>query len=479
MSTHPILTARIDLPFLFISKNYCDYNVKEGWYWGLTSSPDAGAESLGGEVKRIANRLNGQTNNVMSINPHPPFLLRAANGLGRLLPRASLDPDTLIDRACRKTGLSDFGPDGPFREALGVLCDSLETEANLTPVGRLLVRQMVQEGLENQLQVQEWYRRYPEIADQRVDNQLIIIGMPRTGTTILHELMALDPANRCPLTWEVAHPFPPPETATYDSDPRIRETARELKLSHYIMPGVENLHRMGEQLPQECVAITAWMFTSMQYNTVLRLPHYTEWLMNKADHAAMYRFHRRVLRYLQWRCPAQRWVTKTPAHLWSLEALLAEYPDAMLVQTHRDPLKIVSSLTSMLPTLRAAYAGDIDLPELAREWSDNCADALNASVASRRAGAIKSGQVIDIQFKNFMDGPAAEVERIYQHFDLDFTEEFARAIEIYIDNNPADKHGGHKHHFSDTGLDIASERDKVRDYQDYFGVISEVQTLKE
>ncbi len=410
----------------------------------------------------------------MSITSNPPLLLRAANRVGRLFPRATLAPGALIDRACRKTGLSDFGPDGPFTEALHALCDSLEREANLTPVGRLLVRQMLQQGLEFQLQLQDWYCRYPELANETIDNHLIIIGMPRTGTTILHELMALDPANRCPETWELAHPFPPPEKASYDSDPRIRATARELRLSHYLMPGVENLHRMGERLPQECVSITAWIFTSMLYNTVLRLPSYTDWLMREADYAAMYRFHRRVLRYLQWRCPARRWVTKTPAHLWSLEALLAEYPDAMLVQTHRDPLKIVSSLTSMLPTMRAAYASDINVPELAREWSDNCADALNASVTSRRAGAIRPAQVVDIQFGDFMANPAAEVERLYRQFGLEFTDAFEREIQRYIDANPADKHGGHRHRFEDTGLDIAGERDKVRDYQDYFGVVSEV-----
>jgi hypothetical protein len=410
----------------------------------------------------------------MSNGYQPPRLLRMANAIGRLLPAASLDPDALIERARRKTGLSDFGPDGPFRDALEELCGSLEREAGLTPVGRLLVRQMVQQGLEYQLQLQDWYRRYPDIARVSVDRQLIIIGMPRTGTTILHELMALDSANRCPLTWEVAHPFPPPETASYDSDPRIEQTARELKLSHYIMPGVENLHRMGERLPQECVAITAWIFTRMQYNTVLRLPAYTDWLMHRADHAAMYRFHRRALRYLQWRCPAQRWVTKTPAHLWSLEALLAEYPDAMLVQTHRDPLKIVSSLTSMLPTMRGAYSDGVNVDEIAREWWNNCADALNASVASRRAGGIRPEQVVDIHFRDFMNDPAAEVERLYRHFGLDFTEEFACAIRAYIDSNPADKHGGHRHSFQDTGLDLAAKREKVRDYQEYFGVLSEV-----
>lgn len=409
----------------------------------------------------------------MSIQPVPPRFLRILNAVGTVLPKVVLTPDALIRRARKKTGLTDFGPEGPFLDALDVLCDSLESEAALTPVGRLLVGNMLGQGLEYQLQLQDWFQRHPEIADERIDQHLIIIGMPRTGTTILHELMALDPANRCPLTWEVAHPFPPPETTTYHHDPRIAETERELKVSHFLMPGVENMHRMGARLPQECVAITAWIFASMQYPTVLRIPGYMDWLMHKADHAAMYRFHRRALQYLQWRCPG-RWVTKTPAHLWSLEALLAEYPEAMLVQTHRDPLKIVSSLTSMIPTMRAAYSRHVDVREVAREWSGNCVTALNASVASRRAGAIRPEQVVDIQFQDFMADPAQAVRRIYQQFGLPFSEGFERAIEHYIANNPSDKHGGHKHHFRDTGLDVATERARVRDYQDFFGVASEV-----
>lgn len=410
----------------------------------------------------------------MSIAPRSPRMLRLVNTVGGLLPRVQLDPDTLIARARDKTRLTDFGPGGPFREGLERLCDSLQREANLTPAGRVLARQMVSQALEYQLQLQDWYTRHPEIAQEKIRCPVIIIGMPRTGTTILHELMALDPVNRCPMTWEVAHPFPPPDAATFKTDPRIQRTARELKLSHYLMPGVENMHRMGAELPQECVAITAWMFSSMQYNTVLRLPSYTHWLMNDADYAAMYRFHRRAHQYLQWRCPAQRWVVKTPGHLWSLEALLAEYPDALLVQTHRDPLKIVSSLASMLPTMRSAYARDIDVGEVAREWSDNCANALNASVASRRAGAIRPEQVVDIQFGDFMADPAAQVRRIYEQFGLEFTDAFAEAIRAYIADNPSDKHGGHKHRFEDTGLDLATERAKVQNYQDYFGVKSEL-----
>lgn len=406
----------------------------------------------------------------MNRQPEPPLLLRVANTVGRALPRARLDPDELIEGACRKTGLHNFGPDGPFIDGLRALCESLESEAGLTPAGRLLVRQMIHQGLRNQLQLEHWYRRHPEITEQQIVRPLVIIGMPRTGTSILHELLALDTANRCPMTWELAHPFPPPESSAFDTDPRIGRTSRELRLSHYLMPGVENMHRMGAQLPQECVAITAWIFSSMQYNTVLRIPAYTDWLMHRADHQAMYRFHHRVLRYLQWCRPGERWVTKTPAHLWSLEALLTEYPDAMLVQTHRDPLKVVSSLASMLPTMRAAYSSNIDVHEIAREWSDNCANALNASVSSRRAGVIRPEQVIDIHFREFMADPAGQVERIYSQFGFAFSDAFRDAIRDYIANNPADKHGGHQYRFSDTGLDVDTEREKVGDYQAYFGV---------
>ncbi len=187
------------------------------------------------------------------------------------------------------------------------------------------------------------------------------------------------------------------------------------------MPGVENMHRMGATLPQECVSITACVFVSMIYNTIYRLPGYTRWLGDGPDYSRVYAFHKRFLQYLQWRCPGERWALKTPAHLWQLEALLAAYPDARLIQTHRDPLKTVSSLASMLPTMRTAYATERESDrEVALEWSDNGASALNASVASRRAGVITPAQVIDIQFADFMHDPAAEVQPGLRAFRLAF-----------------------------------------------------------
>jgi hypothetical protein len=396
--------------------------------------------------------------------------MRATNKLG--LARIGLDPDALIDAAQRKTGLRDFG-EGPFRENLDILVESLEREAGLTPVGRLLTREVLTTALAKQLQLQDWFVRYSEIAREEVRTPLIIVGMPRTGTTILHELMALDPNNRCPLFWEVEAPFPPPETRTYDIDPRIDRSAGHIKLSHYLMPGVEGMHRMGAQLPQECVSITADVFASMLYNTIYRIPTYAKWLAETADMAPVYRYHRRMHQLLQWRCPAQRWVIKSPAHLWSLEALLREYPDAKLVQTHRDPLKIVSSLVSMTAVMRSAYGGGIDRDDLAQEWSNSCSFALNASLKTRASGAIAPRQIVDIQFGAFMKSAEAEVERIYDAFGFEFTPAFAQRIREYLAVNSSEKHGGHKHDFRNTGLDYQQEREKVRAYQEYFGVASE------
>lgn len=408
--------------------------------------------------------------------PRMHWPIRAINGLGRAarglgLCRSSLDPERLIAEAQRSTRLEDYGP-GPFREELAILARSLEDEARLNTVGRAIARRSLLDGLEVQLRLQDWFNRHPEIAAQEIREPVIIIGMPRTGTTILHELMALDRNNRVPMTWEAAQPFPPPEADTYDSDPRIAAQDRRLKFSHYLMPGVENMHRMGAALPQECVAITAYAFTSMQFSTIYRLPTYAHWLQH-CDLGPSYRFHRRMLQYLQWRYARPHWVLKSPAHLWGLEALLAEYPDARLIQTHRDPLKIVSSLASMIPTLRAAGSDDIDVGEVAREWADSCVFALNASLRSRQSGVIDPSRVVDIQFGEFMSSQAGAVEKAYRALGLDFSPQLAGAIDAYIHANPADKHGGHKHRFDDTGLDVAAERARVREYQDYFGVASE------
>src|SRR6185503_10133496 len=232
-----------------------------------------------------------------------------------------LDEAALIAEATRRTGFDDFG-DERFREPLRLLLDAFEREAALTLLGRMMVRTDVLRLLENRLRMTAEHRRHPEIERGPVTAPLFIMGLPRTGTSILHELLAQDPEGRVPMSWEVQHPWPPPEAATYDTDPRIAEVDAHLAGVDRILPDFKKIHPMGARLPQECVALTAHDFATIMNHTTHRVPTYQRWL-DTTDLRWVYASHRRQLQYLQWKVPAQRWVLKSPGHLWALDALIA------------------------------------------------------------------------------------------------------------------------------------------------------------
>ena len=253
------------------------------------------------------------------LNQQRPLGLRLMNGIGGALQRVGvplvrLDEERLLTEATRRTGLSDFG-DEWFRDPLRRLLDAYEKEAALTTLGRLIARNDILRLLENRLRLIDTWKRHPEILSTPICQPIVIIGLPRTGTTILHELLAQDPANRVPLTWEVMHPWPPPERATYVSDPRIAQVAKHFSRIDQVLPGFQAIHPMGAQLPQECVALMAHDFATMIYHTTNSVPSYQAWL-EAADLRPVYASHRQQLQYLQWRCAGDRWVLKSPGHLW-------------------------------------------------------------------------------------------------------------------------------------------------------------------
>jgi hypothetical protein len=259
--------------------------------------------------------------------PARPLGLRLLNGVGSALraaglPLVRLDEASLLAEASRRTGLDDFGDDA-FRDPLRRLLASYESEASLTVLGRLIARRDAVRLLQNRLRLVDTWRRHPEIAAGGVHAPIVIVGLPRTGTTILHALLAQDPRNRVPMTWEVMHPWPAPERARYETDPRIAQVERHFAGVDRIVPGFKSMHPMGALLPQECVALTAHEFATMLYHTTNRVPTYQRWL-DGADLRPVYRAHRRWLQYLQWRCPGERWVLKSPGHLWAIDALLGE-----------------------------------------------------------------------------------------------------------------------------------------------------------
>jgi hypothetical protein len=406
--------------------------------------------------------------------PAPVRALNAVGGsLARLgVPLVKLDADSLLARAQNRTGLDDFGAP-TFAAGLERLIESLESDARLSTLGRIIARTELVAALENRLGIESWRKRHPEIAAIAIERPIFIVGMPRTGTSILHELLATDAQLRVPMSWEVERPCPPPREETYTTDTRIAEVQRQLDRSESLIPDFKRMHPMGAELPQECVRITACEFASMIFQTTYRVPSYARWLHESADLAPAYAWHRRFLQHLWWRCPRTRWLLKSPGHLWSLERLLAEYPDACLIQTHRDPLRIIASLTSLVAVLRSMASDEIDGVEIAREWAEHVRTGLERSVAARSSGVVGDDRVIDIQFRAFMADPIACVRAIYDRFGLEFRPEAERRMREFLAVNPDDKHGRHAYRFADTGLDLGEQRALARPYQEFFDVPSE------
>jgi hypothetical protein len=385
---------------------------------------------------------------------------------------AALDLDHLAEQARRSTGLDDFGEES-WREGAERLVAELAQGAGLTDLGVAIAAGEIEGYLANRLRIVDWVRRHPAITARDVRPPIVILGLPRTGTTILFGVLAQDRANRVPRTWEVDRPWPPPEAATYDTDPRIDEVDATLAGTELLIPGFLGMHDMGARLGQECVRITAGDFRSMIFFTQYRVPHYQRWLLHEADMAPAYRYHRLFLQYLQSANPAERWVVKSPAHLWALRALMGEYPDALVVHTHRDPVRVVCSLASLTDLLRRLASDDVSLGAVAAGWVDDIAEGLDRAVSARRDGTVRPERAVDVFFGDFLADPMAVVRTIYERLGLELSDEAEARMRRFLAENPQEKHGGHRYHFADTGLDEGALRERTRAYEQYFDVPEE------
>jgi len=380
--------------------------------------------------------------------------------------------DELLTTAQARTGLDDFGPP-TYREGLERLVDGLRTEGDLNEVGELVAGETLVGHLGNRLQVLDWHRRHPEIGERPVTPPVVMIGMGRTGTTILHDLLGQDPANRIPHTWEVDQPCPPPEAATALTDPRIAESQARIELAYEMRPVMRTMHPMGAQLGQECIVFMGGEFKSGIFLSMFNLPSYMHWLNHDADMGPAYAWHRQFLQLLQWRNPGERWILKSGAHLWALPALMAEYPDAILVQTHRDPRRIIASLTSLFAVVHASSSDDVTVAKVAQAWAEPVLDALDRSVTAREDGTIPEGRVLDVQYSEFLDDPIRTIRAIYDHVGGDLTPEVEARVLSFFSENEAGKFGRHGYTWIDTGLDAGEVMERAQRYCDYFDVQEE------
>ena len=388
----------------------------------------------------------------------------ALNAGGRVLRRAgierpSLDRGLLMAAARRRAGLESFGA-WPIDEPLGRLLDSYENESRLTALGRVAARELVVSLLENLLHMEQERQREPAVAEEPIAAPTFIVGLPRTGTTLLHGLMSQDPENRVPLTWEVMYPARFPNTPE-GADRARRLTASRLGWANRLAPEFRKIHPIAPDLPQECIAITAQVFMSIQFHTTHNVGSYEDWL-ERDTQALAYAFHRRLLQHLQRRSSGKRWVLKAPGHLFALEALLAEYPDAKIIQTHRDPLRVMASMASHATVLRRAFS-DHAVPErIAADWSHRWSEALKGFLAVRDRSA--GDRFLDVAYDDIETRPLDVVRRVYEFLDRPLTPKAEDAMQRFLDANPKHKHGAHRYSLAEYGL---SRNDEIRRYADY------------
>jgi hypothetical protein len=376
----------------------------------------------------------------------------------------SLDESSLVTEALQRTRLTDLG-DADFREPLRIFLRALEAEAKLHYVGRTLARADLVEWLANRLRVVDACQREPAIERAAVTAPIFITGLPRTGTSILHELLAQDPALRAPLAFEVRRPSPPADLA------EIESAERAVRLWCEIVPEYDAMHELGARVPVECIALTAPSFRSDELAGRHVVPSYAAWLAT-AELRPAYAWHRRTLQVLAHGRPAARWVLKAPSHMSALDALFAVYPDARVVQTHRDPLPVMASVASILFATAWVRSDAVD-PKAVLGWftGETCAQLLGNAMRVRDGG--REAQFADVVYADLMRDPIATIARVYGRLGLSFSAEAEARMRGYLTGKPKGRHGAHRYDFVHTGFDRAAERARFADYQRRYGVPSE------
>ncbi len=403
--------------------------------------------------------------------------VRGLNFGGRTLRRLgvetpSLDAGALHRAAYARAGFRSYGS-WDIEEPLERLLKAYRDEAALTTLGRITVRELVVSLLDNLLRMEAERAANPRIVEQRIEAPVFIIGLPRTGTTHLHNLISEDPANRAPLTWEVMYPSAGRSAA--DIARARARTATRLDWADRLAPEFMRIHPIAPDLPQECIAITAQVFMSIQFHTTHDVPSYQDWL-ETAPQKLAFDFHHRFLQHLQAKSEraasagssSQRWVLKAPGHLFALEGLLERYPAARVVHTHRDPLRVMASMASHATVLRRAFSDRADPRRIAADWADRWARALEKFLAVRD-GAPRE-QFLDVPFDAIESDPLGTVERVYDFAGWPLTRDARAAMSRFLAANPKNKHGVHRYTLEQFGLSRSAQAARFRSYCERFDI---------
>ena len=307
--------------------------------------------------------------------------------------------------------------------------------------------------LVNRLKIQADLTRHPAILDVPVSRPLFITGLPRSGTTLLHRLMSVDPAGRTLLLWETLEPSPPPLPETYTTDPRIARARRQMVLLHRLAPRLATAHEFDAESPEEDNALHSHAFAAGILGFLFDAPDYIRWLRDQ-DYTATYRYARQQLQLLSWKCRGEYWILKAPAHLFALEPLLAVFPDACIVMTHRDPLRVVPSVCSLAAALRGILTDRLDLRRLGAETLEALHVGPDRAIETRARS--DPARFFDVSYDELIASPIETVHTVCRHFGLDCGPEYEARARRWLAENPQHKHGVHRYHLGDFGLDEAT-----------------------
>jgi len=375
----------------------------------------------------------------------------------------SLRPDDVRDAASAATGLDDFGDrwwEEPFERLLG----ALDTEARLHLPGRLRTRAEIQLIVENRLRLVDAWKAQPAIADEVVHAPIVVTGLGRSGTTFLHELLACDPDNRPPLLWELLHTVPYDTTGA-----AAAQCHAEITVMDEMVPAFTAMHENGGDRPTECIFAFAHQFSSDLYTGLYNVGSYTIWRSGQ-DQSPIYDWHRRMLQTLQHVTPAPtvRWVLKAPSHLSALPLVFATYPDAKVVITHRDPLRVIGSLADLMATLHWMHSDQVDYAVLVEFMAMGLEMQMDEVT-------LPAEQIADVVYADLTRDPLGTIEALYSAWGYPLSEAFRANLDRYLTARHTARRSGHDYSFSHTGLDLATHRANVAGYQSRFGVRSEVE----
>lgn len=462
---------------------------KQGGAGGSPAAPAATGTSTGSEAESSdTGPLSSQTGEPQSGGPVREYTwrdaelrnrpLRAVNavgaGLRRLrLDRPALSPDKVVAAAQAQArsqfGAADLGS-ASYREPLERYLTAAAAEADLTTFGRFLVTRMLAQALVNRIALHAWSGAHPEAQDERIDKPWIIIGLPRTGTSLLSILLGLDPLSRPLRQWEASHPIPPPTLATAAEDPRIARSARELGQFLKLNPPLAAMHPFGATVAEECIALFMYDLRTLGIETQAHVPSYGRWL-ETSDMTPAYAQHKRALQAFQSAQPTGRWVLKSPNHLWCLSTMLAVYPDARVIWTHRDPAPIVTSLASLNNAAQRPLTSRTDPRPTAEDWKGKARRAITAAMAFDSANP--PDWCAHVRYDQLMADPVATVANLYERFDLAVDDLHARRMRAWLTQVPQDAHGRHRYTPTDFGWTYPELSAEFADYTSRYEVPTE------